>query len=61
MRTHTILVEAVAIASFSLGLAGCGGHSGAEGKPPAGVPVAVYQIDTGSASYYDVYPASGRG
>jgi membrane fusion protein (multidrug efflux system) len=58
MRTHTILVEAVAIASFSLGLAGCGGHSGAEGKPPAGVPVAVYQIDTGSASYYDVYPAT---
>ena len=58
MRTHTILVEAVAIASFSLGLAGCGGHSGAEGKPPAGVPVAVHQIDTGSASYYDVSPAT---
>jgi membrane fusion protein (multidrug efflux system) len=53
-----MIVEAVAIASFSFGLLGCGGRSGAEGKPPPGVPVAVYRIDTGGASYYDVYPAT---
>jgi membrane fusion protein (multidrug efflux system) len=41
-----------------MALAGCGGRSGAEQKPPPGIPVAVYQIDTGRASYYDVYPAT---
>ncbi len=53
-----MITGAAAIASLSIALTGCGGRSGAEGKPPSGVPVAVYQIDTGSASYYDVYPAT---
>ncbi|HTY60594.1 MAG TPA: efflux RND transporter periplasmic adaptor subunit, partial [Bacteroidota bacterium] len=34
------------------------GRSGAEQKPPPGIPVAVYQIDTGRASYYDQVPAT---
>jgi membrane fusion protein (multidrug efflux system) len=41
-----------------MALGGCGGRSGAEQKPPPGIPVVVYQIDTGRASYNDVYPAT---
>jgi RND family efflux transporter MFP subunit len=58
MRTYNTLFEAIMLASLSLAMAGCGGRSGAEQKPPPGIPVVVYQIDTGRASYYEVYPAT---
>jgi RND family efflux transporter MFP subunit len=58
MLTFNRLYAPIALAFVSMAVAGCGGRSGAEQKPPPGVPVAVYQIDTGSASYNDVYPAT---
>lgn len=58
MRTHEQLYVAVTLTCVTIALAGCGGRSGAEQKPPPGVPVAVYQIDTGRASYFDAYPAT---
>ena len=58
MLTFKKLYAPLTLACVSMVLAGCGGRSGAEGKQPPGVPVAVYQIDTGSASYNDVYPAT---
>jgi len=58
MRT-TLSVFAAALALLASALAaGCSGRSGAEQKPPAGVPVAVYRVDTGRATYYDEYPAT---
>ena len=52
-------VVAAALALLATALAaGCSGRSGAEQKPPPGVPVAVYRVDTGRATYYDEYPAS---
>ncbi len=58
MRTFDKLYIPIALASLAMVAAGCGGRSGAEGKPPPGIPVAVYRIDTGRASYNDVYPAT---
>jgi RND family efflux transporter MFP subunit len=61
MRTHIMLYEAIVTALLTLaaaGCAGCAGRSGAEQRPTPGIPVSVYQIDTGRASYYDVYPAT---
>jgi membrane fusion protein (multidrug efflux system) len=58
MLTFNKLYPPIILACVSMALAGCGGRSGAEQKPPPGVPVAVYQIDTGRASYDDVYPAT---
>ena len=58
MRTSHTLYLPIVLACASMALAGCGGRSGAEQKPPPGIPVVVYQIDTGRASYNDVYPAT---
>jgi RND family efflux transporter MFP subunit len=58
MRTHDTLLAGITMAVAVTALPGCGGRSGAEQKPPPGVPVAIYQIDTGRASYYDNYPAT---
>lgn len=58
MRTHKQIYVALTLACVTVALAGCGGRSGAEQKPPPGIPVGVYQIDTGRASYFDVYPAT---
>jgi membrane fusion protein (multidrug efflux system) len=58
MRTFDNLYPLITLACASLALAGCGGRSGAEGKPPPGVPVVLYRIDTARASYNDVYPAT---
>ena len=58
MRNHKGLYGVFTLALAALAASGCGGRSGAEQKPPPGIPVAVYQIDTGRASYYDVYPAT---
>jgi RND family efflux transporter MFP subunit len=58
MRAFDMIVEALTLVCLSLAAAGCGGRSGAEQKPPPGIPVAVYQIDTGRASYFDAYPAT---
>ncbi|HUI10378.1 MAG TPA: efflux RND transporter periplasmic adaptor subunit [Bacteroidota bacterium] len=52
-------IYAAAVALIASGAAaGCGGRSGAEQKPPPGVPVDVYRVDTGRASYYNEYPAT---
>ena len=58
MLTFDKLYPPIALACVSMALAGCGGRSGAEGKPPPGVPVVLYRIDTARASYNDVYPAT---
>ncbi len=58
MRTHTTLYELLTLGCLAAAAAGCGGRSGAEQKPPPGVPVAIYQIDSGRASYYDLFPAT---
>lgn len=58
MRTSYTLYPLIALAFVSMGLAGCGGRSGAEQKPPPGIPVVLYRIDTARASYNDVYPAT---
>jgi RND family efflux transporter MFP subunit len=58
MRPFDRLYPLIGIACVSMAMAGCGGRSGAEGKPPPGIPVVVYQIDTARASYNDVYPAT---
>lgn len=58
MRTYTTLCAAIPLAILSIAASGCSGRSGAEQKPPPGIPVAVYQIDTGRASYYEVLPAT---
>jgi RND family efflux transporter MFP subunit len=39
-------------------LAGCGGNRGPEQKGPPPVPVAVYTVKPGVATYYDEYPAT---
>ena len=41
----------------SLVVAGCGGKV-SEQKGPPPVPVTVYQVETGNATYYDDYPAT---
>ncbi len=58
MRTQNMMYAALTAALAAVALSGCGGRSGAEQKPPPGVPVAVYRIDSARASYYDEYPAT---
>ena len=55
--TQSMMTAALALLAAAAGT-GCGGRSGAEQKPPPGIPVAVYQVDTGRATYYDEYPAT---
>jgi len=58
MRTTSTMYAVTLALLAAMAAPGCGSRSGAEQKPPPGVPVAVYQVDSGRATYYDQYPAT---
>jgi RND family efflux transporter MFP subunit len=45
-------------AALSLVISGCGGNKATEQKGPPPVPVSVYGVERGSATYYDEFPAT---
>ena len=58
VRVGIAIAALVAAASFSLLLNGCGEKGTAGPGGPVAVPVRVYQLRPGQASYFDRYPAS---
>ncbi len=56
MKTQRYLSGVAVVATVLL--AGCGGSKGPEQKGPPPVPVSVYRVELGSATYFDDYPAT---
>lgn len=44
--------------SFLVALTACGGKQAAPQGPPPAIPVSVYEVQSGNATYFDNYPAT---